>query len=85
MSRSASIVADIAGNREAAERFELVLPETRVSNPVPVSDGEKCCRGGRAQGNAAACCVADEAARGDRRERPRLVGSLRPILDAGLP
>ena len=33
-----SIVADIAGDREAAERVELVLPETGVcSRPVTVA------------------------------------------------
>ena len=58
-----SIVADIAGDRESAERVELVLPETGV-----------CSRAGRgrlsdgllrrpAKANAAACCAADDAAK----------------------
>ena len=42
-----SIVADIAGDRAAAERVELVLPETGVcSRPLTAdSAGEGCCGG----------------------------------------
>jgi hypothetical protein len=59
-----SIVADIAGDREAAERVELVLPETGVcSRAVTVApEGEGCC-GGPALADATACCKADEAAK----------------------
>jgi thioredoxin reductase len=58
-----SIVADIAGDREAAERVELVLPETGVcSGPEPAAGDVGCC-GGPATSPAAGCCVADEVAR----------------------
>jgi hypothetical protein len=59
-----SIAADIAGDKEAAERVELVLPETGVcSGAVTVApEGEACC-GGPALADATACCKADEAAK----------------------
>ena len=55
-----SIIADIAGDREAAERVELVLPETGVcSRPVDaVAESESCC-GGAAPASADACCKQD--------------------------
>jgi hypothetical protein len=59
-----SIVADIAGDKEAAEHVELVLPETGVcSRSVTVApEGEGCC-GGPALADSTACCKADEAAK----------------------
>ena len=59
-----SIVADIAGDREAAERVELVLPETGVcSRPVTAStEGEGCC-GGPAPAGVDACCQQDADAK----------------------
>lgn len=57
-----SIVADIAGDKEAAERVELVLPETGVCSRSPVSDAAGCC-GGPAKVEASACCSADETAK----------------------
>jgi thioredoxin reductase len=58
-----SIVADIAGDREAAERVELTLPETGVcSRPVAAAERADCC-GGPAKENVTACCVADEVAK----------------------
>lgn len=57
------IVAYIAGDREAAERVELVLPETGVCNrPVTASVQAGCC-GGPAKVDATACCASDEAAK----------------------
>jgi thioredoxin reductase len=53
-----SIAADIAGDHEAAERVELVLPETGVCNRSAASDANKCC-GGPALSAVDACCVAD--------------------------
>jgi hypothetical protein len=52
-----SIIADIAGDKEAAERVELVLPETGVcSRPVTAStESERCCSG-PAPARADACC-----------------------------
>jgi thioredoxin reductase len=58
-----SIVADIAGDHEAAERVELVLPETGVcSRPVATPEQAGCC-GGPAKQDATACCVTDEVAK----------------------
>jgi hypothetical protein len=58
-----SIVAEIAGDVEAAARVELVLPETGVcSRPVIESQAVGCC-GGPPTSDAGACCVADETAK----------------------
>ncbi|HWE16695.1 MAG TPA: FAD-dependent oxidoreductase, partial [Hyphomicrobiaceae bacterium] len=59
-----SIIADIAGDRDAAERVELVLPETGVcSRPVAASSaGERCC-GGPAPVGVDACCQLDAIAK----------------------
>jgi hypothetical protein len=59
-----SIVAEIAGDHEAAGKIELVLPETGVcSGPGPLaSQGmavEAGCCGGPAPAKAEGCCVAD--------------------------
>jgi thioredoxin reductase len=55
-----SIIADIAGDREAAERVELVLPETGVcSRPVATAAGTAGCCGGPAPVEADACCKPD--------------------------
>ena len=59
-----SIVADIAGDKEAAERVELVLPETGVCSGSPIAEGDGCC-GGPAKVDATACCVADETTKAD--------------------
>lgn len=40
-----SIIADIAGDKEAAARVELVLPETGVCSRSPVIAAEGCCSG----------------------------------------
>jgi thioredoxin reductase len=57
-----SIAADIAGDREAAERVELVLPETGVCNRSTAPDAGKCC-GGPALSGVDACCTADANAK----------------------
>ena len=59
-----SIVADIAGDKEAADRVELVLPETGVcSRPLtPSREGQDCC-GGPAPANIDACCKQDAEAK----------------------
>jgi len=57
-----SIAADIAGDREAAARVELVLPETGVCNRSAAPDVNNCC-GGPAPSNVDACCVADANAK----------------------
>jgi hypothetical protein len=56
-----SIAADIAGDRAAAERVELVLPETGVCSRSLAPDAGNCC-GGPALSDVDACCVADEKA-----------------------
>lgn len=59
-----SIIADIAGDRAAAERVELVLPETGVcSHAVAATAQTDCCGGPAAGEDATACCAADEAAK----------------------
>jgi thioredoxin reductase len=59
-----SIMAEIAGDREAAERVELVLPETGVcSRPVADVPGASACCGGPAKTDTSACCAADETAK----------------------
>jgi thioredoxin reductase len=57
-----SITADIAGDHEAAERVELVLPETGVCNR-PTAPGVTECCGGPAPTEANACCAADAEAK----------------------
>jgi Pyridine nucleotide-disulphide oxidoreductase len=57
-----SIAADIAGDRESAERVELVLPETGVCNRSNATDASNCC-GGPASSDVDACCVADANAK----------------------
>jgi thioredoxin reductase len=57
-----SIAADIAGDREAAERVELVLPETGVCNRSAAPDASNCC-GGPALSTVDARCAADANAR----------------------
>jgi thioredoxin reductase len=57
-----SIAADIAGDREAAERVELVLPETGVCNRTAAPDANNCC-GGPALSAVDACCVDDANAK----------------------
>jgi len=60
-----SIAADLAGDREAAERVELDLPETGVCTRGGVegaSTSAGCC-GGPAPAGSDACCVEDVAAK----------------------
>ncbi|MCK1708101.1 MULTISPECIES: NAD(P)-binding domain-containing protein [unclassified Bradyrhizobium] len=59
-----SIAADIAGDKLAAARVELVLPETGVCTRggVEFAVASGCC-GGSAKEEASACCAADETAK----------------------
>ena len=57
-----SIVADIAGDKEAAARVELVLPETGVCSRSSVEVAQDCCGGPRRQ-DKSACCAADETSK----------------------
>lgn len=58
-----SIVADIAGDKDAAARVELVLPETGVCTRGGLeSAGTPGCCGGPAKIDPSACCAADETA-----------------------
>ncbi len=59
-----SIAADIAGDREAAERVELELPETGVCTRGGVESGSAAgCCGGPAKQDVSACCADDEHAK----------------------
>lgn len=58
-----SVVAEIAGDRVAARRVELVLPETGVCNAAPISDERGSCCGGPAAAAVDACCLADAVAK----------------------
>lgn len=55
-----SIIAEIAGDKEAAARVELILPETGVCSRAPVEEAGGCC-GGQAKAEASARCAEDEA------------------------
>jgi hypothetical protein len=60
-----SIAADIAGDKEAAARVELELPETGVCTRAGVEGGaaaSSCC-GGPAPASVNACCADDAAAK----------------------
>jgi hypothetical protein len=54
-----SVVAAIAGDMTAADRIELVLPETGVCS---LPEEEKCC-GGPAPAGTGACCARDAEAK----------------------
>lgn len=60
-----SIAAEFAGDKEAAARVELVLPETGVCTGGGVESAEAAsgCCGGPAKEEASACCAADETAK----------------------
>jgi thioredoxin reductase len=53
-----SVVAAIAGDMEAADNIEFVLPETGICSDDPEIGGGGCC-GGPAPETESACCVAD--------------------------
>jgi hypothetical protein len=59
-----SIAADIAGDKEAAARVELELPETGVCSRggVEGASASGCC-GGPAKQDISACCADDEKAK----------------------
>ena len=57
-----SVVAMLSGDVAAAERVELVLPETGVCNTTLSGTGVGCC-GGPAATEVDACCVADADAK----------------------
>ena len=57
-----SITAEIAGDKAAAERVELALPETGVCSGSPLA-AVASCRGGPPKADLSACCVADETAK----------------------
>ena len=59
-----SIIADIAGDKEAAERVELVLPETGVcSGALTTSSASEGCCGGPTPVHVDACCQQDADAK----------------------
>lgn len=60
-----SIVAEIAGDHEAAKRVELVLPETGVCSATPggATTATSSCCGGPAPVASEACCADDASAK----------------------
>jgi hypothetical protein len=52
-----SIVAEIVGDRAAAERVELVLPETGVCSVSPAASEASGCCGAAPKADVAACCA----------------------------
>jgi thioredoxin reductase len=61
-----SIAAELAGDREAAERVELVLPETGVCNRSAVSAANNCCGGPTLSTVDAGCAVDANATLDDK-------------------
>jgi hypothetical protein len=64
-----SVVAEIAGDHQAAREVRLILPETGVCNSVPAAGAEaaasgRCC-GGPAPTDVDACCVLDAEAKAE--------------------
>ncbi|HET6621462.1 MAG TPA: FAD-dependent oxidoreductase [Dongiaceae bacterium] len=57
-----SVAAAIAGDLQAADNVQLVLPETGICETDFVEDGAGCC-GGPAPAETNACCVADNVAK----------------------
>ena len=57
-----SIAAELAGDHAAAQRVELVLPETGVCSRSAAPSASQCC-GGPAASDVDACCVADANAK----------------------
>jgi len=60
-----SVAAMLAGDVAAAERVELVLPETGVCNTVAGAAAGGACCGGPAVEDANACCVDDAVAKSE--------------------
>ncbi|WP_062263703.1 NAD(P)-binding domain-containing protein [Endozoicomonas arenosclerae] len=53
-----SIAAELAGDKDAARRVELVLPETGVCNSSSASSGTSCCAPEpKTSGSASSCCA----------------------------
>ena len=68
-----SITADIFGDKVAADRVELELPETGVCSRSPIASDAGCC-GGPPKVDASACCVTDEKAKQSGAKGMRLLG-----------
>ena len=62
-----SVVAEIAGDHEAARRVELVLPETGVCSVAVKTTSGGCC-GGPVPARDDACCVADAVAKDEGKQ-----------------
>ena len=56
-----SIVAAIAGDMEAAERVELILPETGVCSREPLSEASGCCASTAVSPSSSCCSPAPSA------------------------
>jgi hypothetical protein len=63
-----SVVAHLAGDQQAADQVQLVLPETGICSTsylkaLSAENAEKDCCGGPAVSDTAACCAEDETAK----------------------
>ncbi len=74
-----SVVAMLAGDVEAAERVELVLPETGVCNTTPSAAAGGCC-GGPAAGRSRCVLRGRCGGEGGREERLRMRHAASPSL-----
>jgi hypothetical protein len=59
-----SVVADLAGDHEAARNVRLALPETGVCGGVAITGEPDCC-GGPAPASVDACCAIDATAKAE--------------------
>lgn len=78
-----SVVAALAGDLEAADRVELVLPKTGVCEGLghAVEDAGDCC-GGAPVDSASACCRADELSKNATGKGCGCSGAPRPAAEA---
>jgi thioredoxin reductase len=63
-----SIVAEIAGDHDAASRVELVLPETGVCTRATSTPDAGVCCGGPAPADTDACCISDAIAKEEAKD-----------------
>jgi thioredoxin reductase len=78
-----SVVAMLAGDVAAAERVELVLPETGVCSTSNVAGASSCC-GGPAPAEADACCNDDAVAKAEGKSGCGCGTSATPLIQIGV-
>jgi thioredoxin reductase len=77
-----SVVAMLSGDVAAAERVELVLPETGVCNTTASTSAAGCC-GGPVPEHVDACCMADANAKSDGKSGCGCNTAKPPLLQIG--